>query len=214
MRKNIRVRHIFLIVSRNKGAFESEDLIILWLVCIIVSHSKQISVPTQVKGLVNIKTIAVGAFHNLALSESGQVWAWGNNEYGQLGTGDTQPRSTPVAVKNLRGLDLVSTWPFGCDPKINLTRIRGTLKTTFASKVEHLEWVQKSCPVPNPSNQGQAPRFAHRWLKIFSSPGYSHYDRWALAVECTKSQVLGMSPILALMVLLLIYGVAFIFKLI
>jgi alpha-tubulin suppressor-like RCC1 family protein len=60
-----------------------------------------------VKGLVNIKTIAVGAFHNLALSESGKVWAWGNNEYGQLGTGDTQPRSTPVAVKNLRGLDLV-----------------------------------------------------------------------------------------------------------
>ena len=53
--------------------------------------------------------IAVGAFHNLALLESGQVWSWGNNEYGQLGTGDTQPRSFPLEIKELSGLDLVRT---------------------------------------------------------------------------------------------------------
>jgi alpha-tubulin suppressor-like RCC1 family protein len=49
----------------------------------------------------------VGAFHNLALVEPGIVWAWGNNEYGQLGTGDTQPHSSPVSVKGLCDLILV-----------------------------------------------------------------------------------------------------------
>ena len=59
------------------------------------------------QGLDNIKLIAVGAFHNLALQEDGTLWAWGNNEYGQLGTGDTQPRSQPVPVQGLSGLTVV-----------------------------------------------------------------------------------------------------------
>lgn len=54
-----------------------------------------------------MKLIAVGAFHNLALQEDGTLWAWGNNEYGQLGTGDTQPRSQPIPVHGLSGLTLV-----------------------------------------------------------------------------------------------------------
>lgn len=54
-----------------------------------------------------MRLIAVGAFHNLALQEDGTLWAWGNNEYGQLGTGDTQPRSQPIAVQGLSGLTLV-----------------------------------------------------------------------------------------------------------
>ncbi|KAL5719895.1 hypothetical protein ACHQM5_012622 [Ranunculus cassubicifolius] len=51
--------------------------------------------------------IAVGAFHNLALLDDGILWAWGNNEYGQLETGDTQPRSQPIPVQGLSGLTLV-----------------------------------------------------------------------------------------------------------
>lgn len=55
-----------------------------------------------------MRLIAVGAFHNLALQEDGTLWAWGNNEYGQLGTGDTQPRSQPIPVQGLSDLTLVS----------------------------------------------------------------------------------------------------------
>ncbi len=62
----------------------------------------------RVQGLENVKVIAVGAFHNLALTEDGILWAWGNNEYGQLGTGDTQPRSQPIRVEGLSDLSLVS----------------------------------------------------------------------------------------------------------
>ncbi|XP_027075425.1 ultraviolet-B receptor UVR8 [Coffea arabica] len=68
---------------------------------------KQISTPVRVQGLESVRLIAVGAFHNLALLDDGILMAWGNNEYGQLGTGDTQPRSQPVPVQGLSGLTLV-----------------------------------------------------------------------------------------------------------
>ena len=55
-----------------------------------------------------MRVIAVGAFHNLALTDDGILWAWGNNEHGQLGTGDTQPRSQPIRVEGLSDLLLVS----------------------------------------------------------------------------------------------------------
>lgn len=75
---------------------------------------KQISVPVRVQGLEKVKLIAVGAFHNLALQEDGTLWAWGNNEYGQLGTGDTQPTSQPILVQGIEGLTLVclTMFPF------------------------------------------------------------------------------------------------------
>lgn len=68
---------------------------------------KQISTPVRVQGLASVRLIAVGAFHNLALLDDGVLMAWGNNEYGQLGTGDTQPRSQPIAIQGLSGLTLV-----------------------------------------------------------------------------------------------------------
>ncbi|ERM96814.1 hypothetical protein AMTRI_Chr04g184050 [Amborella trichopoda] len=68
---------------------------------------KQISTPVRVQGLEKVRLIAVGAFHNLALLEKGTLRAWGNNEYGQLGTGDTQPRSQPISVQGLSDLALV-----------------------------------------------------------------------------------------------------------
>lgn len=74
--------------------------------------SKQISTPVRVQGLEKVRVIAVGAFHNLALPEDGILWAWGNNEYGQLGTGDTQPRSQPIRVEGLSDLSLVGCIDF------------------------------------------------------------------------------------------------------
>lgn len=68
---------------------------------------KQISTPVRVQGLDSVRLIAVGAFHNLALLDDGTLMAWGNNEYGQLGTGDTQPRSQPIPVQGLSDLILV-----------------------------------------------------------------------------------------------------------
>jgi alpha-tubulin suppressor-like RCC1 family protein len=50
----------------------------------------QTLVPVPVPMTVSIKSIAVGATHVLALSHEGDVYAWGSNQYGQLGR--PQPR--------------------------------------------------------------------------------------------------------------------------
>lgn len=38
--------------------------------------------------LGNVYFIAAGAYHSLALDKNGSLWSWGDNEVGQLGTGD------------------------------------------------------------------------------------------------------------------------------
>ena len=43
-------------------------------------------------------TIAAGLYHSLALKQDGTVWAWGDNDYGQLGDGTDTDRLTPVQV--------------------------------------------------------------------------------------------------------------------
>src|SRR5690349_996888 len=49
---------------------------------------------------VTFTTVAAGASHSLALDTAGRAWAWGDNVYGQLGSGTnaTGRSSTPVAV--------------------------------------------------------------------------------------------------------------------
>lgn len=55
-------------------------------------------------GVPHAVLAVAGAFHNLALTSAGDVLAWGNGGYGQLGQGDTHNRPTPSVVHGLRGL--------------------------------------------------------------------------------------------------------------
>lgn len=55
----------------------------------------------KIAGLQNIVEIASGDSHNLALDASGKVYAWGNNSYGQLGSGNTEKNNTPSVVNNI-----------------------------------------------------------------------------------------------------------------
>jgi len=54
--------------------------------------------PTLVTGLDEVVSIAAGMAHVCALRQSGQVWCWGDNSYGQLGDGTKTSRSVPVRV--------------------------------------------------------------------------------------------------------------------
>lgn len=58
--------------------------------------------PVQVSGLADVTGIAgaVG-YHALALASDGTVWAWGQNDSGQLGDGTTEFRYEPVQVAGL-----------------------------------------------------------------------------------------------------------------
>nr|XP_027205341.1 RCC1 and BTB domain-containing protein 1-like [Dermatophagoides pteronyssinus] len=49
-------------------------------------------------GLKNVKIIACGAYHSLALTNTNQIYSWGCNANGQLGLDDIFNRSTPSMV--------------------------------------------------------------------------------------------------------------------
>ena len=74
----------------------------------------------QVTGLANVKDIVVGndywtgnhRTYSLALKQDGTVWAWGFNEYGQLGDGTYNTRTTPVQVNDLSGVTDISACYF------------------------------------------------------------------------------------------------------
>lgn len=70
--------------------------------------------PVQVVGpggggvLAGVVAIAAGLYHSLALLSDGTVWAWGWNEYGQLGDGTIVRRTTPEQVKGSDGSDFLT----------------------------------------------------------------------------------------------------------
>ncbi|HEU4409640.1 MAG TPA: hypothetical protein VFS43_30575 [Polyangiaceae bacterium] len=49
--------------------------------------------------LVGVQALALGILHSCAWIGGGDVRCWGFNFYGQLGTGDTADRPTPVPVQ-------------------------------------------------------------------------------------------------------------------
>jgi len=59
--------------------------------------------PVQVKAftLVRAVAIAAGDKHSLAVDGNGEVWAWGKNEFGQLGDNTIVSHSTPAKVLQL-----------------------------------------------------------------------------------------------------------------
>ncbi len=47
-----------------------------------------------------IRSIAAGYQHSLAIDTGGNLWAWGNNTFGQLGTGNNKMKKSPVMISN------------------------------------------------------------------------------------------------------------------
>lgn len=69
-----------------------------------LGHSDSLSFsssPGYISGLSNIKAVASGNEHSIALDTGGNVFAWGNNEYGQLGSNASGSTVlTPVLAYN------------------------------------------------------------------------------------------------------------------
>jgi alpha-tubulin suppressor-like RCC1 family protein len=61
-------------------------------------------VPVQVPGLTGVSAVAAGDHYSVALKSDGTVWAWGQNNNGQLGNGTTTTARTPVQVPGLSGV--------------------------------------------------------------------------------------------------------------
>jgi alpha-tubulin suppressor-like RCC1 family protein len=65
---------------------------------------KSSAIPVKTQNLTNVRCIAAGDAHSLALTTDGMLWAWGNNSYGQLGDGTTENRIRPVKIQNLTNI--------------------------------------------------------------------------------------------------------------
>ena len=57
-----------------------------------------------------LTTISAGNYHSLAIKSDGSLWAWGDNNYGQLGDGTTTDRLKPVKIMD--GVTAVSAGRF------------------------------------------------------------------------------------------------------
>lgn len=66
------------------------------------------SVYGGVWGLTGVIRVAAGSDHGLALTSDGSVWAWGHNDLGQLGEGDTTNSAIPLKVTGLTGVTQIA----------------------------------------------------------------------------------------------------------
>jgi len=64
--------------------------------------------PTVVESLKGKRVVhvAVGALHCLAVTDAGQVFAWGDNDHGQQGSGNTTVNRRPALVQGLEGVKI------------------------------------------------------------------------------------------------------------
>ena len=102
----------------------------------------QVSLPNG----VTITNIVGGAYHSLALASNGTVWAWGYNNFGQLGNGTNTSSNIPVQVSLPSGVTITNI-AGGAYHILTLGIIVGsTTATTLTSSA-------------NPSNHGQSVTF-------------------------------------------------------
>lgn len=75
----------------NNILFEKTQILTL---CLIISKS------LYLHSQCNFQSIDCGLRHTIAIAHDGTLWAWGSNNYGELGTGDFQDYNRPVLVNS------------------------------------------------------------------------------------------------------------------
>jgi len=68
-------------------------------------------IPQPIPGITAVD-VSAGGYHTLILDTEGNVWAFGNNDHGQLGLGDTIIRYIPVKVPNLKAIKISAGYDF------------------------------------------------------------------------------------------------------
>jgi hypothetical protein len=64
--------------------------------------------PTKILGVSGVTAVAAGPNHSLVLESDGTVWAFGSNEYGKLGLGDTFGHLGPTQVSGISGATAIA----------------------------------------------------------------------------------------------------------
>ncbi len=95
--------------------------------------SKEVN-PVQVKtaegaAMTGIAQVSAGLGHTMILKENGDLWAVGQNNFGQLGDGSTDERLNPVQVKTAGGAAMT-----------NVAQVSAGLKHTMILKTNGTLW--------------------------------------------------------------------------
>jgi alpha-tubulin suppressor-like RCC1 family protein len=91
--------------------------------------------PVDVSGLTNgVTAIAMRSFHSCALTNTGTIKCWGNNDDGQLGDGTIERRLTPVNVKFGDDTTIVLPTPVDVDFDSDSTSSTDSTEPTSAEK--------------------------------------------------------------------------------
>lgn len=80
------------------------------------SSELMVTSPAIIPTLTNVTSVAAGKEHALALTAEGKVYAWGNNRFGQLGTGNSQTMpntAEPVEISALSDKHVVGIYAGG-----------------------------------------------------------------------------------------------------
>ena len=84
--------------------------------------------PTDTSKGLKATQVSAGDTHSLAVGSDGNAWAWGNNQYGQLGDNSTDSKSVPVPVSFNLAL-VITGVRFDQTPASGLTRGDGSSVT-------------------------------------------------------------------------------------
>jgi alpha-tubulin suppressor-like RCC1 family protein len=63
-----------------------------------IAYTVNRSSPVQIGALTTWLNVSCGYYHSIATKTDGTLWAWGYNNYGQLGDGTVISRSSPVQI--------------------------------------------------------------------------------------------------------------------
>ena len=63
-----------------------------------LSHNNDVSLPTPIPNLPQIKMVSCGMFFTVCVDCEGFIWSFGENKYGQLGTGNTTNFNVPQQI--------------------------------------------------------------------------------------------------------------------
>jgi len=65
--------------------------------------------PERIDTLNDIKSISAGNCHGIALDNSGIVWSFGSNQFGQLGVGNSKDRAEPSKIEGVQDIVQISS---------------------------------------------------------------------------------------------------------